>query len=64
MKKFLIADDHAIIRYALKNILVESYPGAVVEEAENAETLLMKVMQEPWDVVITDISMPGFYHSL
>jgi two-component system invasion response regulator UvrY len=59
MKKFLIADDHAIIRYALKNILVESYPGAVVEEAENAETLLMKVMQEPWDVVITDISMPG-----
>ncbi len=59
MKKFLIADDHAIIRYALKNILVESYPGAVVEEVDNAETLLVKVMQEPWDVVITDISMPG-----
>ncbi|MEP7277356.1 MAG: response regulator transcription factor [Bacteroidota bacterium] len=59
MKRFLIADDHAIIRYALKNILLAAFLNAHVEEVVDAEDLLRKVMTEEWDVVITDISMPG-----
>jgi two-component system invasion response regulator UvrY len=59
MKRFIIADDHAIIRYALKNILLASFINAHVEEVADAEDLLKKVLQEEWDVVITDISMPG-----
>jgi two-component system invasion response regulator UvrY len=59
MKRFIIADDHAIIRYALKNILVSAFLDAYVEEVSDAEDLLKKVTMEEWDVVITDISMPG-----
>lgn len=59
MKRFLIADDHAIIRYALKNILLAAFINAYVEEVADAEDLLKKVLEEEWDVVITDISMPG-----
>src|ERR1700733_14649043 len=59
MKRFLIADDHAIIRYALKNILQSAFISAHIEEVVDAEDLLKKVMREPWDVVISDISMPG-----
>jgi two-component system, NarL family, invasion response regulator UvrY len=59
MKRFLIADDHAIIRYALKNILLTAFVNAYIEEVTDAEDLLKKVVEETWDVVITDISMPG-----
>jgi len=59
MKRFIIADDHAIIRYALKNILQSAFLDVYVEEAVDAEDLLKKVMAEDWDAVITDISMPG-----
>jgi len=59
MKRFIIADDHAIIRYALKTILLSAFMNAHVEEVVDAEDLLRKVLQEEWDVVITDISMPG-----
>lgn len=59
MKRFIIADDHAIIRYALKNILAKAFLDVYVEEVADAEDLLKKVLTEQWDVVITDISMPG-----
>lgn len=59
MKRFLIADDHAIIRYAIKNILQEAFLDVHIEEVTDGEDLLQKVLTEKWDVVITDISMPG-----
>src|SRR5450432_215063 len=59
MKRFLIADDHAIIRYALRTILLTAFVNAHIEEVADSEDLFKKVMDEKWDVVITDISMPG-----
>jgi DNA-binding NarL/FixJ family response regulator len=59
MRRFLIADDHTVVRKGLKQILLEAFPSATVEEVVDAEDLLKKVMQEEWDVVISDISMPG-----
>lgn len=59
MKRFLVADDHAIIRYAIRNILQNAFLDVHIEEVSDAESLLQKVMKEHWDVVITDISMPG-----
>jgi two-component system invasion response regulator UvrY len=57
--KILIADDHAIVRKGLKQILLEGYPFANVEECSSAEELINKAITGKWDVVITDISMPG-----
>jgi len=57
--KVIIADDHSIVRKGLKQILLEEYPFAEVSEASNAEELIKLVMSDTWDVVITDLSMPG-----
>lgn len=59
MIRILIADDHAIVRRGLKQILAEEYPTAVMEEAGDAEILVNKATQEDWDVVLCDLSMPG-----
>ncbi|HZE85639.1 MAG TPA: response regulator transcription factor [Puia sp.] len=59
MRRFLIADDHSVVRKGLKQILLEAFPSAAIEEVTNAEDLYKKVMIEEWDVVISDISMPG-----
>jgi two-component system invasion response regulator UvrY len=59
MMRILIADDHAIVRRGLKQLLLEEYPSAVIEEVDDAEGLVNKTMMEKWDVVICDLSMPG-----
>lgn len=59
MIRILIADDHAIVRRGMKQILLEQYPSADVAEASDAETLVAKVVEGGWDIVITDMNMPG-----
>lgn len=59
MLRVLIADDHAIVRKGLKQILIEEYPFAVIEEVGDAESLVSKVITKTWDVVVCDLSMPG-----
>lgn len=57
--RILIADDHAIVRRGLKDILLEAFPSAEITEVCDAESLIQKVIKEQYDVVITDLSMPG-----
>lgn len=59
MLKILIADDHAIVRRGLKDLLQEAFPTAELKEVADAESLIHQVMKEKWNVVITDLSMPG-----
>jgi two-component system invasion response regulator UvrY len=58
MIRVLIADDHAVVRQGLKQILGET-PGMLVGgEATNGQEVLDRVRAETWDVVVLDISMP------
>lgn len=59
MLRILIADDHSIVRAGLKQILLEEFPGAFIEEVCDAGALLKKVFAAEWNVVISDLSMPG-----
>jgi two-component system invasion response regulator UvrY len=59
MLKVLIADDHAIVRKGLREILREAAETTVVGEAKNGEEALAKAASEAWDVVVLDITMPG-----
>jgi DNA-binding NarL/FixJ family response regulator len=59
MVRIIIADDHTVVRKGLKQILLEEFPSAHIEEVSDAEELLKKVMKSEWDVVISDLSMPG-----
>ena len=57
--RIFIADDHAIVRRGLKQLLLEHYPFAEIGEAGDAQTLITEVMNREWDVVICDMNMPG-----
>ena len=59
MIKILIADDHAIVREGLKQILSESPDLVVVAEASTGQEVLDKVAKNDLDLVVLDISMPG-----
>lgn len=58
--KVLIADDHAVVRRGLKQILVEEFETLAACEAQNADEVLSLVREQAdWDLVVLDISMPG-----
>jgi two-component system, NarL family, invasion response regulator UvrY len=59
MIRVLIADDHAILRRGLEEILVRELEGAVCGEAENAQQVFAQVQNHAWDLVILDLTMPG-----
>ncbi len=57
--KVLIADDHQLVRMALKLLLLESFPEADIHEAVDATELFKKATKEKWSIIISDISFPG-----
>jgi two-component system invasion response regulator UvrY len=59
MIRVLLADDHAILRRGLKEILVRELDEVTCGEAEDAQQALTEVQSHGWDLVILDITMPG-----
>jgi DNA-binding NarL/FixJ family response regulator len=59
MLKILVADDHAIVRKGVIQILRDEFPTAEISDVSNAEDLIQQVIAADWDIVITDLSMPG-----
>lgn len=59
MIKVLIADDHAVVRQGLKQILSEIPDMTVVGEATNGPEVLEQARTVDWDVMVLDISLPG-----
>jgi DNA-binding NarL/FixJ family response regulator len=59
MIRILIADDHTVVRKGLRQILAEEFTDAFIEDVPDAEELINKVIKEKWDVVISDLTMPG-----
>jgi DNA-binding NarL/FixJ family response regulator len=59
MIKVLIADDHAIVRHGLKQLIAETTDMTVGAEADSGLEALKHIRSEAWDVVLMDISMPG-----
>ncbi|MGV3527933.1 MAG: response regulator [Flavisolibacter sp.] len=59
MKRFLLVDDHAVIRTALKIILQNMYGPVEAEEAHDGDSALEKLKQDKFSMIILDVSMPG-----
>ncbi|MEO7921498.1 MAG: response regulator, partial [Thermoanaerobaculia bacterium] len=55
----LIADDHAIVRRGLMQLLTDELPGVRFGQAETAATTVALARAEEWDLLILDISLPG-----
>ena len=58
MIRVLIADDHAIVREGLKQILADTNDILPVGEAADGLEVVKKVSADKFDVVLLDISMP------
>jgi two-component system invasion response regulator UvrY len=58
MIRVLIADDHAIVRHGLKQILAETDDLIVAGEAETGFQAIKMARQDTFDVVLLDISLP------
>lgn len=59
MIRVLLADDHAIVRAGLKEILEDTGDIAVAGEAANGQEVLAQIRRQDFDVLVTDMSMPG-----
>ena len=57
--KVLVVDDHAIIRKGVIQLLRDTEDMEVVAEAQNGAEALQLIRDNPYDVVLLDISMPG-----
>lgn len=55
----LIADDHAIVRQGLKQILSETDDLVVAGEADDGVEALQLARQQQWNVFLLDVSMPN-----
>jgi two-component system invasion response regulator UvrY len=56
--KIIIADDHAIVREGLKQILADSKDMVVTGDAENGIDAIKLARKNDCDVLLLDISMP------
>jgi DNA-binding NarL/FixJ family response regulator len=57
--KILIADDHAVVRAGLKQMLAGIDDISIIDEAENGFDAVEKVKKNEYSVVVLDIAMPG-----
>ncbi len=59
MIRILIADDHTVVRKGLRQILAEEFTDAIIAEVPDGAELIKKVIKEKWDLIISDLTMPG-----
>jgi len=59
MIRILVADDHAVVRQGVIQILADVKDMLVKDEAQNGVETLDKVLKYEYDVVLLDIAMPG-----
>jgi DNA-binding NarL/FixJ family response regulator len=57
--RVLLADDHAIVRAGLKEILADTGDITVAGEAANGQEVMARVREHDYDVAVLDMSMPG-----
>jgi len=60
MIRILIADDHAVVRQGLIQIVSDTSDIVVSDEASNGREVLAKISKNKYDVVVLDVGMPDF----
>lgn len=58
IKKFLLADDHSVVRMAVKLIIKEQYFNAQIDECASGEQAMELLANNAYDLIIIDLLMP------
>lgn len=56
--RFLLIEDHPLVREGLKRLLTHAFPDGTVKEASDAREAMEQVASGPWDVIFLDIDLP------
>lgn len=56
--RFLIADDHGIVRHGLKELITDAFATEQVVETADGRSVIDHVRAQPWDLVVLDIGLP------
>lgn len=59
MKRFLLIDDHVVVRSGLKFILSDLFKPCEIDEAEDGDTAVAILKERKYDLVMLDIKMPN-----
>jgi two-component system, NarL family, invasion response regulator UvrY len=59
MKKFLLIDDHTVVRSGIKVLLTDIYVDVDIKEAQDGESALQLLDNDAYDLVTLDIQMPN-----
>ena len=58
MRKFLLVDDHVVVRSGIKILLADIYDPCEIHEANNGDTTVAKLKENQYDLILLDIQMP------
>jgi two-component system invasion response regulator UvrY len=58
VKKFLIVDDHVIVRSGIKFLLADFYQPSEIHEAADGDSATQKLKEHDFDLIMLDIQMP------
>jgi DNA-binding NarL/FixJ family response regulator len=59
MRHVLIADDHAVTRRGVRELVLERYPQVQVTELADGDAVLQQLPACHWDLILLDVMMPG-----
>ncbi len=59
MKKFLLIDDHVVVRSGIKLLLSNIYKDSDISEAKDGDTAMELVKTNHYDFVMLDVQMPN-----
>jgi two-component system invasion response regulator UvrY len=57
--RILLVDDHPVVRYGIRQILVDGLKAVSIGEASDGARALMSIRTDSWDVVVLDVTLPG-----
>lgn len=59
MKRFLLIDDHVVVRSGIKMLLSDIYANSETDEAKDGQSALEKLKEKEYDMAMLDIQMPN-----
>ena len=63
LQRILLADDHPVVRLGVRAIIDVHAVGQVVAEASTVDELFQLLSEQRFDLLVTDLSMPGTLHA-
>lgn len=56
--RIMLVDDHPIVRRGLRDLLVDAFAGAVIQEVGSGRDALALASGQPWDIIVLDLTLP------